>query len=75
MKPRNFQMVETNGVRLRTVVEGEGPLVILLHGFPQCWYLWRHQIDPLVEAGFQVAVVMGYGSCKRRGSRRETFLG
>ena len=56
MKQRNFQMIETNGVRLRTVVEGEGPLVILLHGWPQCWYLWRHQIDPIVEAGFQVAV-------------------
>ena len=58
-----FQTIETNGVHLRTVVEGEGPLLILLHGFPQCWYLWRHQIDPLVEAGFKVAVPdqRGYG--------------
>src|SRR6516225_4072664 len=56
MKQRNFQMIRTNGVTLRTVVEGSGPLVILLHGFPQCWYRWRHQIDPLVTAGFQVAV-------------------
>jgi len=63
MKQRNFQMIETNGVKLRTVVEGKGPLVILLHGFPQCWYLWRHQIDPIVAAGFQVAVPdqRGYG--------------
>ncbi len=63
MQNRNFQMIETNGIRLRTVVEGEGPLVILLHGWPQCWYLWRHQIDPLVAAGFQVAVPdqRGYG--------------
>jgi pimeloyl-ACP methyl ester carboxylesterase len=63
MKQRNFQMIKTNGVNLRTVVEGRGPLVILLHGFPQCWYLWRHQIDPIVEAGFQVAVPdqRGYG--------------
>ncbi|HKV53134.1 MAG TPA: alpha/beta hydrolase [Candidatus Binataceae bacterium] len=63
MKQRNFQMIKTNGVTLRTVVEGSGPLVILLHGFPQCWYLWRHQIDPLVAAGFQVAVPdqRGYG--------------
>lgn len=63
MKERNFQLLDTNGIRLRTVVEGTGPLVILLHGFPQCWYLWRHQIDPLVEAGFQVAVPdqRGYG--------------
>ncbi|MDZ8110201.1 MAG: alpha/beta hydrolase [Nostoc sp. DedQUE12a] len=63
MKQRNFRTIETNGVSLRTVVEGEGPLVILLHGWPQCWYLWRHQIDPLVEAGFKVAVPdqRGYG--------------
>jgi epoxide hydrolase A/B len=63
MKERNFQMIKTNGNTLRTVVEGNGPLVILLHGFPQCWYLWRHQIDPLVAAGFQVAVPdqRGYG--------------
>jgi len=63
MKQRNFQMIKTNGVTLRAVVEGSGPLVILLHSFPQCWYLWRHQIDPLVAAGFQVAVPdqRGYG--------------
>ena len=58
-----FQYLDTNGVSLRTVVRGEGPLVILLHGFPQCWYLWRHQIDPLVAAGYRVAVPdqRGYG--------------
>jgi pimeloyl-ACP methyl ester carboxylesterase len=67
MIDRNFEMLKTNGVTLRTVVEGEGPLVILLHGWPQCWYLWRHQIDPLVEAGFQVAVPdqRGYGGSER----------
>lgn len=67
MKDRNFQRIETNGIRLRAVVEGKGPLVVLLHGFPQCWYLWRHQIDPLVEAGFQVAVPdqRGYGVSDR----------
>ncbi len=67
MIDRNFKMLETNGVRLRTVVEGKGPLVILLHGWPQCWYLWRHQIDPLVEAGFQVAVPdqRGFGGSDR----------
>ncbi|MFN6566193.1 alpha/beta hydrolase [Dendronalium sp. ChiSLP03b] len=53
---RNFQRIETNGVRLNTVVEGHGPLIILLHGWPQSWDLWRNQIDPLVQAGFQVAV-------------------
>jgi hypothetical protein len=36
MKERSFQWIKTNGITLRTVVEGNGPLVILLHGFPQC---------------------------------------
>jgi pimeloyl-ACP methyl ester carboxylesterase len=56
-------MVQTNGITLRVVVEGDGPLLLLLHGFPQCWYLWRHQIDALVAAGYQVAVPdqRGYG--------------
>ncbi len=60
---RHFEQIETNGVTLNTVVEGEGPLLILLHGWPQCWYLWRHQIDPLVAAGYRVAVPdqRGYG--------------
>lgn len=67
MIDRAFRMIETNGVRLRAVVEGNGPLVILLHGWPQCWYLWRHQIDPLVDAGFQVAVPdqRGFGGSDR----------
>ncbi|MEM7338782.1 MAG: alpha/beta hydrolase [Actinomycetota bacterium] len=64
---RNEAQVETNGVTLRVIVEGEGPLAILLHGFPRCWYLWRHQIEPLVEAGFRVAVPdqRGYGASDR----------
>jgi pimeloyl-ACP methyl ester carboxylesterase len=43
------RMVRTNGVRLHCAVSGEGPLVILLHGFPECWYSWRHQIPALAE--------------------------
>jgi len=39
--------VRTNGVRLHCVVDGEGPLVLLLHGFPEFWYSWRHQIAAL----------------------------
>lgn len=39
--------IETNGVRLHCVVEGSGPLVVLLHGFPEFWYSWRHQIAAL----------------------------
>src|SRR3979490_376758 len=41
----------------------EGPLIVLIHGFPESWYSWRHQIPVLAEAGFRVAApdVRGYG--------------
>lgn len=70
MQQRNFERIETGGVTLRCVVEGSGPLVILLHGFPQCWYLWRHQIDPIVAAGFRIAVPdqRGYGGSDAPGA-------
>ncbi len=38
------QFVETNGIRLHCVTQGSGPLMLLLHGFPEFWYSWRHQI-------------------------------
>jgi pimeloyl-ACP methyl ester carboxylesterase len=39
---------------LHCVVAGSGPLVVLLHGFPEFWYGWRNQISPVAEAGFRV---------------------
>lgn len=68
-----FKTVDTNGVTLRTVVEGDGPLVILLHGWPQGWYLWRNQIKPLVEAGYTVAVPdqRGYGGSSKPQAMRD----
>ena len=39
--------VATNGINLHCAVDGDGPLVVLLHGFPECWYSWRHQIAAL----------------------------
>jgi pimeloyl-ACP methyl ester carboxylesterase len=63
MKTRNFRVISTNGIHLRSVVEGQGPLVLMVHGYPESWYSYRHQIDPVIEAGYQVAVidVRGYG--------------
>jgi pimeloyl-ACP methyl ester carboxylesterase len=60
---RHFENISTNGVRLRCVVEGDGPLAIMVHGWPESWYSWRHQIDPVREAGYRVVVpeVRGYG--------------
>lgn len=45
---------DVNGVRLHYVEAGTGPLVLLLHGFPEFWYAWRRQILPLAAAGFRV---------------------
>src|SRR5712675_2931378 len=45
---------EVGDVRLHYVEAGEGPLVVLLHGFPEFWYGWRRQIGPLAAAGFRV---------------------
>jgi pimeloyl-ACP methyl ester carboxylesterase len=57
--------VLTNGVRLHVVEAGpkDGPLVLLLHGFPEFWYGWHRQIAPLAAAGFRVVVPdqRGYG--------------
>src|SRR5579862_2784781 len=45
---------EVGDQRLHYVEAGEGPLVVLLHGFPEFWYAWREQIQPLAQAGFRV---------------------
>ncbi len=45
-----------NGVRLHYVEAGQGPLIVLLHGFPEFWYCWRFQIPALAAAGFRVLV-------------------
>jgi pimeloyl-ACP methyl ester carboxylesterase len=52
-----------NGVRLHYLVEGEGPLVVLLHGWPQTWYCWRKVVGPLAAAGHTVLApdLRGYG--------------
>ena len=47
------RMIETNGIRLHVAEQGEGPLIILCHGFPECWYSWRHQLPALAKAGFR----------------------
>lgn len=55
--------IDVGELGLRCAIEGEGPLVILVHGFPESWYSWRHQLAPLAEAGFTACAidVRGYG--------------
>lgn len=58
--------VETNGIRLHVVVDGQGPLVVFLHGFPECWYSWRHQLVALAPRFRVVAPdLRGYGESDR----------
>lgn len=56
MNQYDHQMMTVNGIQLHIVQAGppDGPLVILLHGFPEFWYGWKNQIDDLAERGFRV---------------------
>jgi pimeloyl-ACP methyl ester carboxylesterase len=59
--------IQTNGIHLHFAEQGEGPLIVLCHGFPELWYSWRYQLPALSSAGFHaVAVDMrGYGKSDR----------
>ena len=59
----HFITLPSNGIQLHAAVQGSGPLVVLVHGFPEGWYSWRHQIGPIAEAGFTACAidVRGYG--------------
>jgi pimeloyl-ACP methyl ester carboxylesterase len=59
--------VETNGIHMHLAEQGEGPLVVLCHGFPESWYSWRHQLAALAAAGFHVVApdMRGYGQTDR----------
>jgi pimeloyl-ACP methyl ester carboxylesterase len=56
-------IVESNGIRIHVAEQGEGPVVLLCHGFPETWYSWRHQLSALAEAGFRAVApdMRGYG--------------
>jgi pimeloyl-ACP methyl ester carboxylesterase len=62
--PWRHRAISANGARFHVTELGEGPLVLLLHGFPEFWWTWRHQLVSLAEAGYR-AVAMdlrGYGA-------------
>ncbi len=65
--PLRHGFADLSGARLHYVEAGEGPLVILLHGWPEFWYAWREQIPALVAAGFRVVApdLRGYGQSSR----------
>ncbi len=65
-----------NGIELHWVEAGTGPLVVLLHGFPEFWYSWRHQIPALADAGYRVVApdMRGYNESAKP-SGYSSYLG
>src|SRR5258707_11943732 len=63
MAEPHHKFVTTNGIRMHYVEQGNGPLVVLCHGWPEYWYSYRHQIPALAAAGFRVVAPdqRGYG--------------
>jgi len=69
------KVVREDGTKIAYSVVGHGPLILLVHGFPESWYSYRHIIPPLAEAGYQVAAihVRGYGESDKP-SEVEAYL-
>jgi len=65
--PITHKTVQTNGISMHIIIEGEGPLVIMCHGFPGLAYSWRHQMTPIAEAGYTAVAIdqRGYGRSDR----------
>jgi pimeloyl-ACP methyl ester carboxylesterase len=62
--PWEHRFVAANGARFHVAEQGEGPVVLLLHGFPQFWWAWRHQLGALAAAGYRACAMdlRGYGA-------------
>jgi pimeloyl-ACP methyl ester carboxylesterase len=67
MSEPHHRVVSANRIRVHVAETGEGPLVLLVHGFPESWYSWRHQLPVLADAGYRAAAidVRGYGRSSR----------
>ncbi|KAG0488239.1 hypothetical protein HPP92_007050 [Vanilla planifolia] len=59
----SHRMAEVNGIKLHVAEKGEGPVVLFVHGFPDLWYTWRHQIVCLADRGYNAVApnLRGYG--------------
>jgi pimeloyl-ACP methyl ester carboxylesterase len=64
-----FRTIDAGAARIRVAIEGQGPLALMVHGFPESWYSWRHQLAPIAAAGFTAAAidVRGYGGSDKPG--------
>lgn len=72
----NFVTVENGPISLRVAVEGSGPLILCVHGWPELWYSWRHQIAYFSRRGYTVAAmdVRGYGGSSKPAAVAEYTL-
>ena len=59
--------IDAGGLAMHVAEAGTGPLVLLLHGFPECWYSWRHQLVALAAAGFHAVAPDQRGYCRTGG--------
>lgn len=61
--PLAHRFLDANGIRHHVVEQGAGPLVLMLHGWPEGWYSWRHQLAAVADAGYRAVApgVRGYG--------------
>jgi len=77
--PWTHRAIAANGARFHVSEMGEGPLVLLLHGFPEFWWAWRHQLVSLADAGYRAAAMdlRGYGASDKtpRGYDPATLTG
>jgi pimeloyl-ACP methyl ester carboxylesterase len=73
--PWEHRFVSANGARFHVAELGVGPLVVLLHGFPQFWWAWRDQLTAISEAGYRVAAIdlRGYGGSDKPPRGYDTF--
>jgi pimeloyl-ACP methyl ester carboxylesterase len=57
------KMISVNGINMHIAEKGQGPLVLFLHGFPELWYSWRHQILYMAAHGYRAVApdLRGYG--------------
>ncbi|NGO73399.1 alpha/beta fold hydrolase [Streptomyces boncukensis] len=69
MNDVTHRLVPSPAGRIHLVEQGSGPLVLLVHGFPESWYSWRHQLPALAAAGYRAVAldVRGYGRSSRPG--------
>ena len=67
MEPWTHRTAQINGLRFHYVEAGTGPLVVLLHGFPEFWYAWRQQLPVLAAAGFHAVApdLRGYNETEK----------